>query len=541
MTHAPSLSGSKRPASALASSPVPSRPLAPETTPPALSLAAYLAMVAGALRAGLPQRSWIEATIVAAKPGPSGHSLQLVDPAGGAAPAQMRGFLGTTDRIAIERKLGTPFDPALLVGMTAVLQVEPDFHQKWHLSGRIVGLSEGLRDSLLRRALEEIRLRLRRDGLYDRQRCLRTPADVLRVVVVHPAGAAGWADIAVELDRWQRAGIVTVLSVPVPFEGPRAALELVAALDRAATSGATPPDLVLMVRGGGDRAGLMVLDDERVARAICGCSVPVITGLGHAIDRSLLDDVAWAACDTPSKALAHLASLIVEPARRARADRATIAVEADRMTGGAAHALDLARHRALGEVERRLAAAISAAAAAWATARAGIAGAAERCGRLDDGARRLLEVVLDLAPLRLEAAARAAQHRRDDALDGIGRRVGRADDGAALMARVVARAQALVEASNIDLARRLDGALLDAGRGHAGAALELDRLMSLADSLGLDATLARGFALALTPDGILVPTRAAAIAARTLTLWFSDGAVAARVEPHRTATTGDAA
>ncbi len=541
MTHAPSLSGRDRPAPALAASPVPARPSAPETTPSALSLAAYLAMVGAAVQAGLPQRSWIEATIVAVKRGPSGHSLQLVDPAGGAAPAQMRAFLGTTDRITIERKFGTTFDPLLLVGMTAVLQVEPEFHQKWHLSGRVVGLSEGARDSLLRRAVEEIRARLRRDGLYGRQRSLPTPADVLRVAVIHPAGAAGWADIAAELERWKRAGIIAVTSVPAAFEGPGAALGLVAALDRAATSDIAPPDLVLMVRGGGDRAGLMALDDERVARAVCRCRVPVITGLGHAIDRSLLDEVAWAACDTPSKALAHVASLIAEPARRARADMATIAVEADRLTGGASHALDLARHRALGEAERRLAAAISAVAAAWATARAGIAGAVERCGRLDDGARRLLGAVLDLAPLRLEAAARVAQHRRDDTLDGIGRRVGRADDGAALIARIVAQAQALVEASNIDLARRIDGALLDAGRGHAGVALDLDRLMSLADSLGLDATLARGFALALAPDGTLVPTRATALAARTLTLWFSDGVVATRVEPHLTATIGDAA
>ncbi len=57
----------------------------------------------------------------------------------------------------------------------------------------------------------------------------------------------------------------------------------------------------MMVRGGGDRAGLMALDDEAVARAVCLCPVPVIVGIGHAVDRSLVDEVAAVTCDTPSK------------------------------------------------------------------------------------------------------------------------------------------------------------------------------------------------------------------------------------------------
>ncbi len=256
-----------------------------EASKSAVTLGAYLAAVASSVAAGMPSRSWVEATVAAAKPGPHGHALQLVDPAGGSSAATMRAFVRTADRDAIARRLGAPLDPAFLVGMTVVVQIEPEFHLRWGMGGRIVGLSEALRESLLRRALEEIRARLKAEKLYDRQRYLPALPDVLRVAVVHPAGAAGHSDIAGELARWQKAGIVKVTSVTSPFEGPRATSDLVAALRRAASGDLVPPDIVMMVRGGGDRAGLLALDDEAVARAVCLCAVPVIVGLGHAVDR----------------------------------------------------------------------------------------------------------------------------------------------------------------------------------------------------------------------------------------------------------------
>ena len=152
-----------------------------------------------------------------------------------AAPRRRRcaAFLGTRERDAIARKLGAPLEPAHLVGLTVVLQVEPEFHPRWGMGGRVVDLSQALRESLMRRVIEEIRARLRREGLYDRQRRLPVPPDVVRVMVIHPAGAAGHADVAGELARWQAAGIIQVTSLPAPFEGPRAAPELVAALGRA--------------------------------------------------------------------------------------------------------------------------------------------------------------------------------------------------------------------------------------------------------------------------------------------------------------------
>ena len=172
----------------------------------AVPLAAYLAAVGAAMTAGMPALSWVEATVAAVKASAWGHSLELVDSAGGPSPAQLRAFLRSADRARIEERLGTRVSPDLLVGMTIVVQVAPEFHPKWHLGCRITGMAASVRESLLRRALEKVRAQLKREGLYDTQRRLPVPADVTRVAVVHPAGAAGYADIAGELARWQRVG-----------------------------------------------------------------------------------------------------------------------------------------------------------------------------------------------------------------------------------------------------------------------------------------------------------------------------------------------
>ena len=503
------------------------RPAAAE--PSSVTLAAYLAAVAGAVAAGLPARSWVEATVTACKPSPFGHGFQLVDPAGRPSAPTMRAFLRTADRDTIARRLGAPLDPQHLVGLTIVLQIEPEFHPRWGMGGRVIDLSAELRQSLIRRALEEVRARLKIEKLYDRQRRLPVPRDVVRVAVVHPAGAAGFSDVAEELARWERNGIVEVRSITAPFEGPRAAADLVSALRRAAAGDGVPPDVVLMVRGGGDRAGLMALDEEAVARAVCLCPVPVITGLGHQVDRALVDEVAASSTDTPSKALTYLAGLISGPARRARADMVSAMAGAEHRLTVAGHDLAAARQSLISAAERRFTAGASTLAAAKAGVAAGAAGAAERCARLGDEAARALRDVLDRAPHRLVEVGRQAERLTDEAMAGARRRLERADDGRALIGTVLNRASARLDAAALD-ALRQNGALpVAAARRLTDTGADLAVLARTVEGLGLDATLNRGFALTTRRDGTLLPTRAAALAARDVTLTFADGAVSARV------------
>jgi exodeoxyribonuclease VII large subunit len=141
--------------------------------------------------------------------------------------------------------------------------------------------------------------KLRAEGLLEANGRLPLPLVPLRVGLVTSAGSAAEADFLHELARSGFAFDVVRLDARVQgFEAP---LSVTQALERAA---AQRVDVVALVRGGGARTDLAAFDDEGIARAVAACPVPVLTGIGHEVDRSIADEVAHAAHKTPT-ACAH--------------------------------------------------------------------------------------------------------------------------------------------------------------------------------------------------------------------------------------------
>jgi exodeoxyribonuclease VII large subunit len=141
--------------------------------------------------------------------------------------------------------------------------------------------------------------RLRADGSLEANGRLPLPLVPLRVGLVTSAGSAAEADFLHELGRSGFAFDVVRLDARVQgFEAPTSVGH---ALERAA---ARHVEVVALVRGGGARTDLAAFDDEQIARAIAACPVPVLTGIGHEVDRSIADEVAHTAHKTPT-ACAH--------------------------------------------------------------------------------------------------------------------------------------------------------------------------------------------------------------------------------------------
>ncbi len=492
----------------------------------AVPLAAFLDEVAGVLRNGLPARLWVAATVLAARASAAGHTLELADPDAGQA-ATLRVFLPNSALAAIRRDLGIPLDPVLLVGLTTALRVAPSFTRRWHMGGRVEALSRDAAASLRVRLRERTVATLKREGLWDRQRSLPRPRDVTRVAVVHPAGAAGWGDIAGELARWQAAGLLRVRSCPAPFEGNRAESALATALRAAAEPlDGHRPDLVLVVRGGGARASLAVLDEEAVARAVLACPVPVVTGTGHAQDSTLADMVAWRAVDTPSKALALVAELIRVAAGAARADWRTIVGTA--LTALLTHAgqLDARRHAGLAAASQAVAAADRQLLQLWGGVRGELRAGAGRVLLLDAELDRVLAAMRERAPRLLEASGQALEQVLQAGLARATGLLGRADTGAALLGQTLARAGAVLEREGAGL-RQVRGTVEDAAaRQLEREAAALDQLLALAEAGDLGSMLARGLVAVTDETGRLVPTRAEAATQGRLLLRFGDGVLA---------------
>jgi len=163
---------------------------------------------------------------------------------------------------------------------------------------------EAVGDGLWRKAMELTLAKLRQEGLLDEARKRPIPRFPKRVAIVTSADGAALRDI-VTVMRKRNAGVQLVVC-QTKVQGDGAALEIAAALRRVARWKLA--DLVIVGRGGGGKEDLWAFNDERVARAVVECPVPVISAVGHEADISVCDAVADLRASTPSAAAAAACS-----------------------------------------------------------------------------------------------------------------------------------------------------------------------------------------------------------------------------------------
>ena len=155
-------------------------------------------------------------------------------------------------------------------------------------------------DGLWRKAMELTLANLRKEGLLDESRKRTIPHYPKRIAVVTSPDGAALRDIVAVL-RKRNIG-ARVIVCPAKVQGDGAALEIAAALRRVARWGKA--DVIIVGRGGGGKEDLWAFNDERVARAVAACPVPVISAVGHEVDMTVCDAVADLRAPTPSAAAA---------------------------------------------------------------------------------------------------------------------------------------------------------------------------------------------------------------------------------------------
>ena len=155
---------------------------------------------------------------------------------------------------------------------------------------------------------DDVLRQLRESGLIDANRKRRLAAAPLHVGVVTSVGSAAWADFVHEIERSGWAFNLRVIDVRVQGES---AVSMVASAVRTLAR-RRDLDVVVVVRGGGARSELATFDHADIALAIATSPLPVFTGLGHEIDRSVADEVAHSALKTPTACAAALVEHVGE-------------------------------------------------------------------------------------------------------------------------------------------------------------------------------------------------------------------------------------
>lgn len=145
---------------------------------------------------------------------------------------------------------------------------------------------------------ERLKAKLNAEGLFDADRKRPYPPFPYQIGVVTSPTAAAFQDVLNVLRR--RFPLAEVILSPTPVQGNDAPPQIVRALERLNTH--TQVDVILMCRGGGSIEDLWPFNDETVARAVAASQIPVITGVGHETDFTIVDFVSDDRAPTPSAA-----------------------------------------------------------------------------------------------------------------------------------------------------------------------------------------------------------------------------------------------
>lgn len=178
----------------------------------------------------------------------------------------------------------------------------------------IVKRFEAAGDGLWKKAFDEVRRALQADGLLDPLRKRPLPYFPRCVAVITSQDGAALHDIVAVIKG--RNPAVEIVLIPASVQGEDAPASLVRALKMLHKwKGA---DVAIIGRGGGSREDLWAFNNDRVARAIAACAVPIICAVGHEIDTSICDLVADLSAPTPSAAAERAVPPLAEMRREAR-------------------------------------------------------------------------------------------------------------------------------------------------------------------------------------------------------------------------------
>lgn len=195
-------------------------------------------------------------------------------------------------------------------GMLLRVRGQPRLHNLYGFSVNILSIQPAGEGSI-RRAADLLRSKLATEGLFDEARKRPLPYPPSRIGLVTSKQSAAYADfIKVLKARWQ--GLIIEL-IDVQVQGESAPNQIVSAIEQF-NSEAEPPDVVVLIRGGGSAEDLASFSTERVTRAVAGSRSPTLVAIGHEIDLSLAELAADFRASTPSNA----AELLVPDRRQAQ-------------------------------------------------------------------------------------------------------------------------------------------------------------------------------------------------------------------------------
>lgn len=202
----------------------------------------------------------------------------------------------------------------LHAGMKVLLQVYAQFHETYGFSWIVTDIDPTYTMGDMARKRQEIIRVLKDEGVFDLQKELPLPLFCQRIAVISSANAAGYGDFVNQLENNEYGFQFHTRLFPAVMQGEDVEKSVIAALeqifrgsgDMEARGNENAFDCVVIIRGGGATADLSGFDTLALAENVANFPLPIITGIGHERDESILDMVSHTRVKTPTAAAAFL-------------------------------------------------------------------------------------------------------------------------------------------------------------------------------------------------------------------------------------------
>ena len=270
-------------------------------------------MVRATLECGMPDEYWVEAELAEARETRGHCYMELVQKDGQTntpvAKASAKCWKQTWVVLApyFERTTGQP----LHAGMKVLLRVYPNFHEAYGFSWIVTDIDPTFTIGDMARRRMEIIAALKEQGIFDMNRQLQLPMFAQRIAVISSETAAGYGDFYNQLADNSYGFKFRVTLFPAIMQGERVEQSVIAALERIYDN-VDDYDCVVIIRGGGATSDMSGFDTLALAENVAQFPLPIITGIGHDRDESVLDMVSCVRVKTPTAAAAYLISHLSE-------------------------------------------------------------------------------------------------------------------------------------------------------------------------------------------------------------------------------------
>ena len=264
-------------------------------------------LVRESIEGEMPDEYWVEAELSECRESRGHCYMELIqkDDLSATPVAKAQAKCWANKWLAIRPYFERATGQQLHAGMKVLLQVYPQFHESYGFSWIVNDIDPTYTMGDMARKRQEIIQKLKAEGVFDLQKELRLPLFCQHIAVISSQTAAGYGDFCNQLADNPYGFKFETQLFPATMQGEGVEQSIINALERIYD---TDYDCVVIIRGGGATSDMSGFDTLALAENVANFPIPIITGIGHERDESILDMVSHMRVKTPTAA----ATLLIE-------------------------------------------------------------------------------------------------------------------------------------------------------------------------------------------------------------------------------------